>query len=302
MLNPLTGAVIERIATLNGDGAADDADRRANPRGMAHISAFAGSPSTDASIDYVYGGDLYGNVWRFDLSGANTTDWNVVRLATLTDGTNRQPITSEPELGVVGSHRVVYVGTGRYFGDKDIPGNTNGTPAEYVSAKGKQTIYALKDDRTTNPTIAGRSALISQSVTKANGFANVTNNAVDFDVTKGWYVDMPDLGERVITNPTLAAGALAITSNIPDGSDACLPGGRSWLYTFDYRTGSMLPGATYAGRFLGDALGSRVNMIRVGSGIKGLIRTSAGGTKVVDATAGSTAVSAKRKAWRELIQ
>jgi type IV pilus assembly protein PilY1 len=303
VLNPKTGEVISRIATLDNDGAASDSDRRANPRGMAHIAAFAGSPTTDPTVDYVYGGDLYGNVWRFDLSGTSTSDWKVVKLTTLKDASGVvQPITSEPELGVVGSSRVVYVGTGRYYGDKDIPGNTNGTPAEYASARGKQTIYALKDDRTTNPLVSGRGELVAQFVTKANGFATVTNNAVDFDVVKGWYVDLPDLGERVITNPTLAAGALAITANIPDGGDACLPGGRSWLYAFDYRTGSMLPGATYAGRFLGDALGSRVNMIRVGSGIKGLIRTSAGGTKVVDATSGSTAVTAKRKAWRELIQ
>jgi type IV pilus assembly protein PilY1 len=299
VLNPLNGNVIADLQTLDAsDGANDITDRRNNPRGLAYISAFSGNPNTDPSIDYVYGGDLYGNVWRFDLSGAYTTDWNVTKLATLTDGSNRQPVTSEPELGVVGSSRVVYVGTGRYYGDKDIPGATGA----FVSATGTQTMYALKDDRSTNPTIAGRAELVGQTVTKSGGFANVTNNAVDFSTTKGWYVDFPDAGERIITNPSLAAGVLAIATNIPDGSDVCLPGGRSWLYAFDYRTGSVIPGATYAGKFLGDALASRVNMIRVGSGVKGLIRTSAGDTKVADEPGRSPAFSAKRKAWREILR
>ena len=305
VLNPLTGAILADLKTLDSaDGSINTADRRANARGLAYISAFAGSPNTDASIDYVYGGDLYGNVWRFDLSGANTSDWTVAKLATLKDaGGNPQPVTSEPELGVVGSSRVVYIGTGRYYGDKDIPDNTGTTPPEFFSAKGTQTIYALKDDRTTNPLIAGRAAMVAQSISsKSGGFANVTNNPVDFNATKGWYIDLTDLGERVITNPSLAAGVLAITTNIPDGSDVCLPGGRSWLYAFDYRTGSVVPGATYAGKFLGDALASRVNMIRVGSGIKGLVRTSAGYTKVTDEPGRATAFSAKRKTWREILR
>ena len=68
------------------------------------------------------------------------------------------------------------------------------------------------------------------------GTVKVTKNTVDFNTGKGWYVDFPDTGERVITNPSLAAGVLAVTANIPDGTDECLPGGHSWLYAFDYRT------------------------------------------------------------------
>lgn len=304
VLNPNNGQVLARLRTIaalgsSEDGAASAADRRANPRGLGYISAFAGQPNEDATIDYVYGGDLYGNLWRFDLSSANVADWNVKRLATLTDASNnRQPITSEPELGVVQGVRVVYVGTGRYFGDKDIPG----VPGAFVSATGRQTIYALKDDRSDTPLIASpRSSLVQQTVTKSGGFAQVSSSPVDFATRSGWFIDLPDTGERIITNPTLAGGVLSITSNIPDGTDPCLPGGRSWLYVLDYRTGGIVPGATYAGKFIGDALSSRVNVIRVGSGIKGLIRTSAGETKVVDEPGRNPAIAPKRKAWREIL-
>jgi type IV pilus assembly protein PilY1 len=315
VLDPNTGAVLARLRTIPAtslgsteDGATDAADRRANPRGLAYISAFANQPDNDATIDYVYGGDLYGNLWRFDLSAAAVSDWTVKRLATLRDGTStgstRQPITSEPELGTVRGYRVVYVGTGRYFNDRDIPGSTTagGTPNEYPWASGRQTIYALKDDQSDNPLISGRGELVGQTLTKTGGFAQVSNNPVDFSTGKGWYIDLPDTGERVITNPTLAGGVLAITSNIPDGKDPCLPGGRSWLYVLDYRTGSFIPGASYAGKFLGDALASRVNVIRVGSGVKGLIRTSSGETKVADEPGWSPLIAPKRKAWREILR
>lgn len=301
VLDPLNGAVLADLTTVDvDDGAASATDRTANPRGLAYISAFASSPNDDATIDYVYGGDLYGNVWRFDLSGAAKTDWNVKLLATLRDASNaRQPITTEPELGVVQGKRIVYVGTGRYFNDKDIPGATGA----FYSATGTQSLYALKDNQTTTPTITNvRSNLTQQTVTKSGTTATITSNAVDLNTKQGWFLDFPDTGERVVTNPVLAAGVLAITTNIPDGADPCLPGGRSWLYAIDYRTGSYIPGSTYAGKYLGEALASRVNMIRVGSGIKGIIRTSAGGTKVEEAPGRSPGATPKRKAWHEIVR
>jgi type IV pilus assembly protein PilY1 len=300
VLNPLTGAVLADLTTVDSqDGALNAADRRANPRGLAFISAFAGSAFTDPTIESVYSGDLYGNVWRFDLSGLTVGDWKVRKLATLTDASGqRQPITSEPELATVGASRVIYVGTGRYYGDKDIPG----VAGAFVSATGKQSMYALKDDLSDAPLIvAPRSDLVQQVITKSGTFAQITSNPVDFNTKKGWYVDFPDTGERIITNPTLAVGVLSFTTNIPDGTDPCLPGGRSWLYAIDFRTGSFVPGATYAGRFFANALASRVNTIRVGTGLKGLIRTSEGKTEVADEPGRTGLVGAKRKSWREVI-
>jgi type IV pilus assembly protein PilY1 len=305
VLNPATGEILADLKTVDasdgfGTGAGGDTARKATPLGLAYISAFATSPADDATVDIVYGGDLFGNVWRFDLSGATTSDWSVKNMATLVDtGNNRQPVTSEPELGTVSGFRIVYVGTGRYFGDKDIPGVTGA----FFSATGRQTIYGLRDDFASPTAIPiVRAEMVSQAVSKSGGFAQVTNNVVDLTQKRGWYVDLPDTGERVITNPVLAAGVIAVTTNIPDGGDPCLPGGRSWLYAFDYRDGSAIPGATYAGKFLGDALASRVNLIRVGSGVKGLIRTSAGETKVVDEPGWSPTARTKRKSWREVLK
>ena len=309
ILNPATGAVIADLTTIDAeDGAGTAALRQANPRGLAYTSAYVENGESDATVEAIYGGDLYGNVWKFDLSGATQADWNVKRLATLTDGSgNRQPITSEPELALVGSHRVIYVGTGRYLGDKDLPGE----PGAFVSATGTQTIYALKDDLTATPTITGgRSDLFQRTVTKdlAAGTATVTPDPLAtianiFGSTKkGWFADLPETGERVITNPQLGLGVLTVTSNIPDGTDPCIPGGRSWAYFLDYRTGGVIPGATLAGGFLGAALASRAVLIKLPNGkMRALIRLTDATTESLELPTPASALAGKRKSWREII-
>jgi type IV pilus assembly protein PilY1 len=39
------------------------------PSGLGQISAYAANGRIDATVDTVDGGDLLGNVWRFNLSG-----------------------------------------------------------------------------------------------------------------------------------------------------------------------------------------------------------------------------------------
>ena len=58
MLNADTGAVIKEFTV--------DAGALGAEAGLAHVTAFGESTGT---VQYVYGGDLLGNVWRFDLKG-----------------------------------------------------------------------------------------------------------------------------------------------------------------------------------------------------------------------------------------
>ena len=109
---------------------------------MTYISAWVDHANTDNTVEAVYGGDLTGSVWRFDLSGTTTASWKVQLVAKLVDSSNNaQPVTSEPELGVVSGFRVIYVGTGQYLGSTDIPGATGAN----ASATSTQTMYALKE-------------------------------------------------------------------------------------------------------------------------------------------------------------
>jgi type IV pilus assembly protein PilY1 len=61
VLNAQTGALIKDIPTGVGNNA--------SPSGLAAISGYVESADVDNTVTQVYGGDMNGNVWRFDLTG-----------------------------------------------------------------------------------------------------------------------------------------------------------------------------------------------------------------------------------------
>ncbi len=89
-------------------------------------------PDADNNVDYIYAGDLYGNLWKFDLTSDNPSEWKV----SFTDGSTpqplftaaspdglSQPITTAPdvmrhcELNREGF--IVIFGTGKFLGEAD---------------------------------------------------------------------------------------------------------------------------------------------------------------------------------------
>ncbi len=300
ILNARTGDIIRSISTGVGT--------TTTPSGLAHLAAFVERPDVDALVEAVYGGDLLGNLWRFDLSGTTTASWAVTRLTTLVDGVgNIQPITTEPELGLVDRKRMIYVGAGQYMGDTDVPGTTS--PNVYATRR--MSFYGLKDDLTVptfpNPVITSlRSNLVSQVITKnaGTGTATVTSNTVDLGTKAGWVLDFTDNGERSVTNPVLSGGVLSFTTNIPSQADPCIPGGSSWVWFLDYATGGkVINSSASSGISMGNVLSSRVVLVRLPNGdIIGLIRGSDAITRRVDPPNNVDTTTGRRMSWRELVQ
>jgi type IV pilus assembly protein PilY1 len=307
VLNARSGALITSLTT--GVGTAT------TPSGLAQISAFVERPLTDPTVEAVYGGDLLGNLWRFDLSSTSIASWSVTLLAQMRDASNNvQPITTEPELGVVARKRVIFVGTGQYLGDTDVLNNV----PENAVARRRMSFYAIRDEGVlgagpvVHPSSTLRAQLVQQTVTKTATEIQITNNATNFATQAGWFFDLPDTGERSYTNPILVAGVLAFTSNVPDRSDPCRPGGSSWLYFVDYATGGRVVGATTAGVKIGNVLSSRPVVIRTpGTPSDGTVAGTQGRTIAI--TRGSDAASTgtplptnpagqggRRMSWREI--
>lgn len=293
VLNARTGEVIKAIAT--GVGSAAD------PSGLAYISAYVENSDIDNTVDFVYGGDLKGNVWRFDLTASNPNSWNVKKIATLVDASgNYQPITVTPELAKISYggafKRLIYVGTGLYFGDSDVPG----TVGANSHATQTQTMYVLVDDTSSTPTITPlRSNLVQQTVTTGGVF---TTSQVDYSTKKGWYIDLPTSGERINTDPAIGLTTLVFTTNVPN-SNPCTPGGTSYLYAMDYayEQGRSTPYVTASRTALGDGLGSRPVLVKTTTGqLKALVRKSDASTVTSTIpTTGGTGTT-KRVSWREL--
>lgn len=216
----------------------------------------------DFIADYVYAGDLKGNVWKIDVKSGTPSQWgSFYRLGvtpkplfTAVDGAatpNPQPITSRLE---VGRHPdgepgfMVYFGTGKYVevGD-NVP-----------SASPIQTFYGLWDqDLGGNPNtpITDRNAdLLAQTITEfpfgSDTFRTVSSNTIQWDgvgtgTHKGWRVDLPtaqsaSLGEMVVFNPQLRSTRVIFTTLIPE-SQACSFGGTGFLMELNFQNGGALP-------------------------------------------------------------
>jgi type IV pilus assembly protein PilY1 len=69
----------------------------------------------------------------------------------------------------------------------------------------------------------------------------------------GWYFNLIDPGEKIVSTPLLYGGALYFTTMVPTSQtvteeDPCFTGAgsfKAYLYAVDYLTGGLLPGTTY---------------------------------------------------------
>jgi len=286
------------------------------PSGLSKIAAQVLNPATNNTVVAVYGGDLYGNLWRFDVNGdIGAAGHDAQLLASLRGPTgNIQPITTKPEVGLVGGATVVFVGTGKYLGGSDASSSTV-----------KQTIYGIKDPlsvgTTPNTAIFANPRTIStfvgqeqtQGTCPANAPASLcaageivkqvaSPRAVNFATDTGWYLDLGE-GERANTDPTLALATLGFTTNVPESS-ACTVGGFSFRYFLDYRTGAPVSTSTgnIIGSKLGNALATRPVYVRLPNNtVVELTRTSDGVTITSNVPIGSGASTTRRTSWRELI-
>lgn len=306
VINASTGALIRAVSTATGSVA--------TPSGLARIRAWADNAMADNTALRVYGGDLLGNLWRFDINNnVGASGYEAERLTTLVSSSGTmQPITTKPELGEVGGNAVVFVGTGRFLGTTDL------------SDTSQQSFYAVKDRLGNaaltpfpNPRGAGAGFIRQvQTVTSCpagspttictagQAVRTSTANAVNFATDNGWYLDLPDSGERANTDPTLALGTLGFTTNVPNVS-ACTAGGYSFRYFLDYRTGAAVSTSTTAvvGVKLGNALATRGVFVRLPNNtVVQLTRMSDGTTMTTNVPIGSGSGATRRVSWRELIE
>jgi type IV pilus assembly protein PilY1 len=289
VINAGDGSLIRTIST--GVGTA------ANPSGLAKLTARAStSTSGGSATKAIYGGDLLGNMWRFDVNNSiGATGFDAQLMVSLVDsGGTAQPITAKPIAASVGGTPMVMIGTGRYMGLTDLPNTST------------QSMYAFKDlyDAVTlpSPRTSG-SHFVAQTLTETtcptdapsticspgSTVRTVTSNAVDWGVDNGWYLDFLTGGERSVTDPALALGTLAFTTIKPQTtttgsvagctSDDTSVNAVSSLYYLDYRSGGSVSGTKgVAGENLCTCVATRPSVVKTQSGaVRAIIRTSGTG-------------------------
>ena len=333
VLNANTGAIISKIHTIAGSTSVGDTT---TPSGLAKIAGFNVDPVGN-TVGFVYGGDLLGNLWRFDINSANNAlgsgssgKGDVMRVAKLKDGAGTvQPITTTPVLGLISSKPVIFVGTGKYLEAGDL------------TTTQQQTQYAISDISLVgtvgdagvldNPaglggvdTVTGGvvtavnrtgSVLVEQNITPISGTANRTatssiTNA--FDTGRGWFIDFPATAiagatERVNIDSQLVLGTLIIPTIVPTNS-VCSPGGVGWLNFIDFKTGGAVT-ANNTSNIVSSSYNNPIvgfNVIYIDGKPKVSVVTSDNPTPELDPRVPFKPTSAnftgKRTLWRELIQ
>ncbi len=251
-----TGTAALYIIFIQGasNGGISSSDFIKIPVGTADVNSPNGLGSVgvadidgDARVDYLYAGDLRGDLWRFDVTSSNPSSWvgnggEVLFSSTGPAGVG-QPITAAPvaighPLGI-GQGALILFGSGKFIETGDVD------PATQVT----QTFYAVWDraaspNFNSNPTI--NRAGMNATTISTSGNSRIIADAADPDwldtdgnqSTLGWYLDLPEQGERVIRQAISRNGVIFFVSLIPS-LEPCVSGGTGFLMAFDANTGGV---------------------------------------------------------------
>ncbi|MDX1694150.1 MAG: PilC/PilY family type IV pilus protein [Ketobacteraceae bacterium] len=306
------GSLIRKIDT----GAAVD-------NGMATPAVF--DEDNDGDVDWIYAGDLRGNVWKFDVTASSPATWgsafeqagSPAPLFTAVDaGGDPQPITAPVSVAVNDvtgdpnyNKRFIFFGTGSYFRSGD-PNDSQ-----------VQSWYGLIDE---DATIASREVLRQRSISDQGTVGSRPVRVFDQGSTgdmagvQGWYMDFDtDAGERIVTTSRyyrLVVPALIASSIIPV-ADPCEPGGRGFINAINPFTGERLTQGIFdvdnSDSFSDDLLNTAyISSVDIGVGMPGeavligdrlVIGGATGAIGDIRVNLGVTPIRG-RISWRELVR
>jgi len=265
VLNPKDGKLLKQ---LSPDVATDldpnsalpkDIVTDADPRGLSTIRAYTASRK-DPYVLQAYGGDLRGNVWRFDLSDPDESKWKVALIAKLTDPSGKaQPITTGVRIEIDQNNNVdryLFVGTGKLLDQPDL-----------TDTSVSNTLYVIRDGTRTAAELAPATPYSRKDLNTVDG-----SNPAGFSGTatgRGWYQDAVDLKTGKL-DPTQKIGTdvfadvqTVVYSFSKPADDPCEVALTSTLFARDLNTGNsvlqsaggaVVPGITDIGAIAGVAL------------------------------------------------
>jgi type IV pilus assembly protein PilY1 len=257
IVNVVNGALIRKIE-LNPYGIGTVG----NNNGLSAPTVY--DRDGDYIADYIYAGDLRGNLWKIDVTDPDPNQWRSAHvdgggvpqpLFTAIDSTVPTPIAQaitakpwvapHPDPTNYPNTYMVYVGTGRYVATSDK------TPAAPPSGP-INTMYGIWDKNVNGAaTPVTRSALLLQSVSQSGSTRSVSTNAINWSSHSGWALDLrtsfaDSLGEMSVTNPLIPPffQALVFTTLVPN-SDVCSFGGSGWIMAISPATGGRYTSAVF---------------------------------------------------------
>lgn len=248
------GEFIAKFDTKNGTE--EDPTDNDRPNGFASPAAI--DVDGDSIVDFIYAGDLFGNMWKIDVSDPETENWGFA-FGTEADpaplfkacfgndceGLDKnkvQPITTRPQIVRHPTSKgfLVMFGTGKYF---EVGDNSS---TDQIT----QSFYAIWDKAEETLTPIVRNNLLQQTINaevrvSGSDYRVTSDTTIDWASKKGWFIDLVspgaanNLGERQVSNSIIRNGKVIFTTLLPS-DDPCLDGGTSWLMELDFISGARL--------------------------------------------------------------
>lgn len=263
--------VVDLTTGLLVSGSNPIATNAATSNGLGGVRLVYNDNEYDRRIVGAYAGDLKGNMWKFDLKDTNPAQWklgiNGAALFTAT-ASPTQPITAAPTVVAHPTSGVVVAfGTGKLFdASPDDFGNTNvqslygvwdtvpfGSPTTGSTLSGTNTVGSTLVLQTISAAVSGLNVVSSAAGEKSTSTVNyysVSTNAIDWTSNRGWYINLTNLGQRVIYSLETLIGRYAAVDTISPSNlsiDPCTTAGtaKAWNYVIDMVTGGGTKEAIY---------------------------------------------------------
>jgi type IV pilus assembly protein PilY1 len=225
----------------------------------------------DGFIDRLYVGDTGGQVWRFDITDSNSTNWSGKRVFNPnTSGNNQRKIFYPPDITLEkGNYEMIFFGTG----DREHPKDTSMVDR----------LYAIKDKNPSQPLTESDLYDATQDLIQTGTTAQQTAALSQLDASSGWLIKLDqNSGEKCLANSVIFYGAVYYTTFQPlfgQPGDVCfLNAGTARLYGVNYKTAAAvfdLDGV------ITDTLGRSDRSAQIGTSIpSGVIITFIRGTTV----------------------
>ena len=284
VLDPRNGTLLQAIYT--GEGSESD------PLGLAQVEGYTQNYQ-DYTLEYVYGGDLKGNMWRFDFTDGSRNVPAPTKIAQFKgpDGVV-QPITVAPkiEYAAEGLKRYVFVGTGRYLAGSD---QSNTQPNSFYGLRDGTKTHAFGNSSNQTALPSDVSFPITRSsMTKVSSL--LSGATLSESTPMGWYYDLVGVSkagitERVINSLQANDGVVSWIGSISN-DDPCSPGGGAKLYSVQYGTGQTVLrelvaelGSPIEWQTVDQGLAG-ITLLRVGSGIRIMGTDVTGASKLYGST------------------
>lgn len=239
LVDPAQGAAGATFHVLDtGVGPAHDPAGRQRRNGIAQVTA--ADLDGDHITDYVYAGDLFGNVWRFDLTDADPARWHVSPAPVY--ATQGAPISTRILVSAMpaeggGARVMLHFGTGRQM-DRTVaapgayaPGQhalygvwdaafegwnaRAGAAHRYAALPAPRTLVAddlLPQTTRTLVTGTGTGPALRQVSTRDVCWQRSARCAA---VQYGWRLPLPAPREQIVHDPGLIGDMLVVNTTIP---------------------------------------------------------------------------------------